>query len=266
MRQLTKAALLLAACAAPFALAGWVGVRFVEAAGGVGQSLAAWQPRNPGATQAAPDAAAPESEAQAARGADVEFELAPPATVLTESSAPAPARRDLTSPSPRPAQKLIGIRIRKARVLALSRSAGIPGGSFVQASEQHPAGLMLSGVSGLGVGVQDGDVLTHAAGQPVHSVAQVIGLVAGARHAKAPAISGTLYRGAQRIQLHVEMPYLERRHRRRVSRSADGSAAPPGTATAKGVLRPEPAPRAESSMGRRDGLARASKRPRVRLR
>ena len=102
-----------------------------------------------------------------------------------------------------------GIRVRQSRVLALSRTAAIPGASPVAASVTRPAGLRLSGVGGLGVGVQDGDVLTHAAGQPLRSLAQVIGLVAGARHARASEVSGTLYRGEESINLIVEMPYLD---------------------------------------------------------
>ena len=104
-----------------------------------------------------------------------------------------------------------GIRVRKGRVLVLSRTAATPGASPVAASATRPAGLRLTGVGGLGIAVQDGDVLTHAAGQPLHSLAQVIGLVAGARHQHAAEVSGTLYRGDEPINLIVEMPYLRQR-------------------------------------------------------
>lgn len=263
MLKLAKAALLFSACTAPVALAGWAGAAFVDAAGRVGQSLAEWQPRATSSSEDSPPVSdEPESEAA---DSNVELEVESESTLLSDTLSPdAPAPTAFARPKAEP--KLVGIRIRKAKVLALSRSAGIPSGSFVPATGERPAGMLLSGVSGLGVGVQDGDVLTHAAGQPVHSVAQVIGLVAGARHAKAPAISGTLYRGAQRIQLNVEMPYLERRRRRKISRSGDGSAAPRGTGKATAAAPPELAPRAASSRGRTGVLARASTRPRARQR
>ncbi|MCA9627569.1 MAG: hypothetical protein KC766_07890, partial [Myxococcales bacterium] len=260
MRALAKTALVgLTLGFAPLVLTAWVGARLVDAAGDLGQKLADWQPRS--APRLAPEALA--NEARPADTSGVDLEVDPPGELTEERGSPSAAAAP-RSPAARAGQtstgsRLRGIRIRKAKVLALSRSAGIPGGSFVPATAQRPAGLLLSGVGGLGVGVQDGDVLTTAAGQPVRSVAQVIGLVAGARHARAPAISGTLYRGAHRIQLNVEMPYIERRHRARrqaVSRSADGSAAPAGTGTARPARRPGREPRVASSKGRRDGPVR----------
>ncbi len=83
----------------------------------------------------------------------------------------------------------------------------MPNAVFVKANTQRPAGLLLSGVSGLGVGLQDGDVLTEAAGQKVSSVAAVVGLVLAARARQASEISGRFYRGGVPFSLTVEQPY-----------------------------------------------------------
>ena len=72
---------------------------------------------------------------------------------------------------------------------------------------QRPSGLLLSGVSALGVGLQDGDVLTEAAGQKASSVATVVGLVLAARARKDPEISGRFFRGSLPFLLTVEQPY-----------------------------------------------------------
>ncbi|MEI9948082.1 MAG: hypothetical protein WDO74_03675 [Pseudomonadota bacterium] len=100
-----------------------------------------------------------------------------------------------------------GIRISSAQVLALAARRAMPNAVFVKANTQRPAGLLLSGVSGLGVGLQDGDVLTEAAGQKVSSVAAVVGLVLAARARQASEISGRFYRGGVPFSLTVEQPY-----------------------------------------------------------
>lgn len=120
------------------------------------------------------------------------------------SSASQPSTADARAPSKSPKR---GLFVRASKVLELSRGAAIPSGSFIEASGSRPAGLRLEGVSALGIGAEDGDILTEVAGQPVHSAGQVISLVAGARERRVSRISGVLYRGAEPIQLHVEMPY-----------------------------------------------------------
>ena len=100
-----------------------------------------------------------------------------------------------------------GIRISSAQVLALAARRAMPSASFVKANAQRPAGLQLSGVSALGVGLQDGDVLTEAAGQRALSVAAVVGVVLAARARGASEISGRFYRGAVPFSLAVEQPY-----------------------------------------------------------
>ncbi len=113
--------------------------------------------------------------------------------------------------SQRPPARPRGLRVRASTVLALASAGVRPSGSFVPAESSRPAGLVLSGVSGLGVGLVDGDVLTHAAGQPVRSSGQVVGLVLGARAHGAAEIGGTFWRRGERWQLVVEQPYPTRR-------------------------------------------------------
>ena len=100
-----------------------------------------------------------------------------------------------------------GIRISSAQVLALAARRAMPSAVFVKANAQRPAGLLLSGVSALGVGLQDGDVLTEAAGQKASSVAAVVGLVLAARARQAAEISGRFYRAGVAFSLTVEQPY-----------------------------------------------------------
>jgi len=100
-----------------------------------------------------------------------------------------------------------GIVITSNQVLALAARGAMPRAVFVKASAEHPAGLLLGGVSALGVGLQDGDVLTEAAGQKATSVAMVVGLVLAARSRQASVISGRFYRGGVAFLLTVEQPY-----------------------------------------------------------
>jgi hypothetical protein len=100
-----------------------------------------------------------------------------------------------------------GIRISAAQVLALAERRAMPQAVPVKANAYHPAGLLLRGVSALGIGVQDGDVLTEAAGQKATSVATVIGIVLAARARQSPEISGRFYRAGVPFQVTVEQPY-----------------------------------------------------------
>jgi len=100
-----------------------------------------------------------------------------------------------------------GIRVSSAQVLALAARRAMPQAVPVKANAQHPAGLLLRGVSALGVGLQDGDVLTEAAGQRASSLAVVVGVVLAARGRQAPEISGRFYRAGVPFGLTVEQPY-----------------------------------------------------------
>ena len=62
----------------------------------------------------------------------------------------------------------------------------------------RPAGLRLIGVSALGVGLKDGDVLTKALGQPVMSRSAVVSAVLSARARQEKVLQGEFYRGSER--------------------------------------------------------------------
>ena len=100
-----------------------------------------------------------------------------------------------------------GIRVSAAQVLALAQRRAMPQAVPVKANAYHPAGLLLRGVSALGIGMQDGDVLTEAAGQKASSVAAVIGVVLAARARLSPEISGRFYRAGIPFSVTVEQPY-----------------------------------------------------------
>lgn len=100
-----------------------------------------------------------------------------------------------------------GILVRERSVLALAQRGASPGAVFVPARGARPSGLALRGVSALGLGLQDGDVLTHVAGQRVAAVGDVVALVLAARGRRAPVIGGRVWRGSEPFQLSVEQPY-----------------------------------------------------------
>jgi hypothetical protein len=102
-----------------------------------------------------------------------------------------------------------GLRVSAQVVLRLARSGVRPSGTLVKASQACPAGLRLSGVGGLGVGLRDGDILTHAAGRPATSRADVVGAVIGARGARQREVSGRFCRDGEPWNLVVEQPYLD---------------------------------------------------------
>lgn len=122
------------------------------------------------------------------------------AGLVLDAKRPHPPARGRVTP-------LSGIRISSAQVLALAARRAMPSAAFVKANAQRPAGLLLSGVSALGVGLQDGDVLTEAAGQKASSVALVVGVVLAARARQVAEISGRFYRGGMPFSLTVEQPY-----------------------------------------------------------
>lgn len=100
-----------------------------------------------------------------------------------------------------------GVRVSAAQVLALAQRRAMPTAAPVRATPAHPAGLQLHGVSALGVGMQDGDVLTEAGGERASSVATVVGVVLAARSHHSPEISGRFYRAGLPYTVTVEQPY-----------------------------------------------------------
>ena len=130
----------------------------------------------------------------------------PPRAPAAKASAPKRHSAPRRAAEPVPER---GLRVSAKTVLRLAQSGARPGGTPVPASRGCPAGLRLSGVSGLGVGLRDGDVLTHAAGRPAKSRAEVVGAVIGARGALEREVSGRFCRDGEAWNLVVEQPYLD---------------------------------------------------------
>ena len=99
------------------------------------------------------------------------------------------------------------IHVSASKVLCLAQQGSEPSGKPTPAKGKRPAGVALYGVSGLGIGAMDGDVVTEVLGQPVRSVAQGIMLIIAARAAQRPVITGTIWRGSRPISVAVEQPY-----------------------------------------------------------
>jgi hypothetical protein len=93
-------------------------------------------------------------------------------------------------------------------VLRLAESRARPRGVPVKAEGSRPAGLRLVRVSELGIGVQDGDVLTRAVGQPALSSSAIVQAVLVARARGDKVLEGEFWRGGERWLLRVEQPYL----------------------------------------------------------
>jgi len=93
-------------------------------------------------------------------------------------------------------------------VLALAERGVVPTATPVAAHGARPAGLRLSGVSALGVGMRDGDVITSVLGAPVTSVESAVERVIAARARQVRVISAEFWRGTERFRLAVEQPYV----------------------------------------------------------
>jgi hypothetical protein len=96
-----------------------------------------------------------------------------------------------------------------ATVLRLANGGARPRGTFVGPAGKRPPGLLLAGVSNLGVGVADGDVLFQVEGVPATDEGTVVGIVLSARAHREKTVSGRLWRGGERWNLTVEMPYVD---------------------------------------------------------
>ncbi|HTQ03809.1 MAG TPA: hypothetical protein VMI54_08120 [Polyangiaceae bacterium] len=130
--------------------------------------------------------------------------------VLAEPAEP-PAKNHKAAKKARAAAAPVVFVSQKA-VLGLANSGARPHGAFVPANAVRPAGLRLTGVSALGIGLLDGDVLTRAVGQPATATSAVIQAVLAARAHHAAVLEGELWRGAQRFVIRVEQPYVDERH------------------------------------------------------
>ncbi len=143
-------------------------------------------------------------------------------TVPEESSdvaAPTPLSSNRGShPSKRPVKApdvAGGIYVGKETVLRLVRAGVVPTGQPVAASSSHPAGILLSGVGALGIGLHDGDILTDVEGRPVRTEAQVVGMVLAARSRHAEQMSAVVWRsgdgGGPHPHAHPDAHRQERR-------------------------------------------------------
>lgn len=102
-----------------------------------------------------------------------------------------------------------GLFVSADKVLRLARVGARPAGIPVDAAGGRPGGLLLTGVGGLGVGLRDGDILTHALGQPAVSEEAVVGAILRARGARQPQLSGRVWRDGRTFALVVAQPYLD---------------------------------------------------------
>ncbi len=183
-----------------FALAAWTSARAAERAGADAASAlsaVAVLVRVP-ATAEPPPELAPEL---AVIPAQYEL-LAEPATARNKHRSNTKKARPSATPVVFVSQKA---------VLGLANAGARPRGVFVAANGARPAGLRLTGVGALGIGLQDGDVLTRALGPPVTATGAVIQAVLVARAHHAAVLEGEFWRGAQRYVIRVEQPYVDER-------------------------------------------------------
>jgi hypothetical protein len=133
----------------------------------------------------------------------VTFDAAAESAAFSAGKAPSPRSRAVTPAKPQ------ALFVSAASVLQLSKSAARPQGTFVAQTPQHPAGLRLMGVAGLGIGVKDGDILVDAMGMTPRSSGEIIGAIIQARAQRVRYLSGTLWRSGQTFRITVEQPYLD---------------------------------------------------------
>jgi hypothetical protein len=99
------------------------------------------------------------------------------------------------------------VRVPRETVLRLANSGTRLRGVPVKAEGLRPAGILLSGVSALGIGLQDGDVLVEAVNRPALDVGGVVAAVIAARSARVPELTGRFWRHGELWLLVVEQPY-----------------------------------------------------------
>jgi hypothetical protein len=100
------------------------------------------------------------------------------------------------------------VTVGEQRILELARLRAVPEGRPVPAKGARPAGIALYGVSRLGVGLRDGDVLTAVEGRSVQAEGQVIGVVTSVLLRQVRRISGEFWRGDRRGVIVVDLPIV----------------------------------------------------------
>lgn len=108
-----------------------------------------------------------------------------------------------------PAKGMRSILIGEQTILRLANAGVIPQAVAVPRQGARPGGLQLGGVSAMGVGLQDGDVLFQVAGVPVSSDTQVAEIVRAARDRQVRSVSARIWRNGETLALVVGMPYLD---------------------------------------------------------
>ena len=202
MRRWVVAGLLLLPFGVVPALAGWLAEReAVRLAHGLWLVSDAFQLAEPRQKEADRD----EVALWRAQLAELWEEPSRPAAAATTAAA---SRASVSRRAPRSAPPT-GLFVSAERVLMLARQGARPSGIRVPATQHRPGGLMLMGVSGLGVGLEDGDILTHAVGQPAVSEEAVVSAVIRARGARQPQLSGRVWRDGTTFALVVAQPYFE---------------------------------------------------------
>jgi len=129
-----------------------------------------------------------------------------PVAVVFDATTTAPTKRGFKAASKAKPSALF---VSEATVLKLAQSSARPRGSFVAQTPQHPAGLRLSGVAALGIGLQEGDILIEALGIAPRAPGEIIGAILAARAKQARYLSGTLWRQGQTFRITVEQPYID---------------------------------------------------------
>jgi hypothetical protein len=187
------------------ALGAWGSVHVADRIGGaLGRALAAVAPFLVNAApQTEPEPEPEDSSAPFASDALV------PVAVAAPAKAPAGKGRSSTGKAKGKAEERV-IVVSATTVLRLAESRARPRGVAVKSSGARPAGLRLAQVAGLGIGLQDGDVLTRAVGQPATSSSAVVQAILIARAKGARVLEGEFWRGSERWVLRVEQPYLSR--------------------------------------------------------
>jgi hypothetical protein len=142
-----------------------------------------------------------------AEPADESFDLEP----IVSPTIPAAAPSEPKGKKGKPAKRSSGqnaLFVSAETVLRIANTRVNLRGIPVTQQGARPAGLKLVGVSALGVGLAEGDVLTRALGQPALSREAVVRAVLTARARRDKVLEGEFYRGSERWILRVEQPYL----------------------------------------------------------
>jgi len=156
-----------------------------------------------------PDGSSPEVEMGEAE-VDEETENTDSGPIQAGALSGKKVKRRVREPANVPAPKKLEatFQVPASQVLALANAGRRPVGQPIHASSRHPSGILISGLSGLGLPLNNGDVLTHVAGQHVRTVGDVVGLVLALRGRKASTIFGIFWREGKAFGVSVEQPYL----------------------------------------------------------